>query len=83
MKFSIDPHDSYVMLLRAVLRRQRRFKRKGMVYAGIKAPTDPETRSKALMWADARQRETLAWDQTRALIGHLRRLPQRLPRVND
>ena len=79
----IDPQDPYVLLLRAVGRRQRRFKRKGKVYAGIKAPKDDETILKALAWAQLRRSQKAAWDEVRALLERLRlgaRLLQRPPR---
>ena len=80
MLHSIDPHDPYLLLLRAVLRRQCRFKRQDKVYAGIKAPTDAETRRKALMWTAERRREKAAWDEVRALIGRLRLVTRLLQR---
>ena len=81
MNFVFDMQHPYLQALRAVLRRQRHFKRMGKVYAGIKAPTDPELRSKALMWGAERRKEQEAWDQTRAVIGHLRGSRKRTPRA--
>jgi plasmid stabilization system protein ParE len=73
VKFVFDMQERYLQALRAVLRRQRRFKRMGKAYAGIKAPTDPETRRKALMWAAERRNVKAAWDEVRALVDRLRR----------
>ena len=55
MKFSIDFQDPYLLALRAVLRRQRRFKRQGKIYLGIKAPTDRERKRKVVIWVAERR----------------------------